>query len=111
MKEMIVDEYELQIFNTGFQKRTGQLNQSRFCYYSRDPGDLLKTQPSLVDTMRLCTITNYVSKHPNAVYSGIEQKTATVVRDMIEKNNSADVRWCEEDVYGEQSVVNFLQVY
>lgn len=44
LKEIIVDENKQEIFNNGYQKLTGQLNQSRFCYYTRDPVDVLKKQ-------------------------------------------------------------------
>lgn len=88
-----VGKNELQIFKNGFEKRIGQLHQWSNCYFTRDPIYLFTKQVSVVDKRQVCARPYYIYKTPNAVHSGLGQEAYSVVRNLIEKQHWAEVRW------------------
>jgi len=111
LKDVVVDDTEIQVLNNGFKKQFGRLGDNEFIYYTRDPVQLLKTEVSLVHKHNIISDPGQTSKLPNAVTARLGKQAYPVVRELIEMSATSNVRWHEPDVDGEQSVVAFLQLY
>lgn len=88
LQEIIIDEKELEILSEGFEKPSGQLDQSHFTHDTRVAVTMLNEPLNIFDRSKLSTRPEYECSKPNAVYSCLGQKVYPVVRDIIEMNHS-----------------------
>lgn len=52
-----------------------------------------------------------MNARPNAVHNGLGQNIYPFVHYIIDLSHSLDVRWCENPVVGEQSILEFFELY
>lgn len=72
---------------------------------------MFKKQLSIVELNQVCISLDNYNDRPKAVYSGLGRQVYPVVREQIETSQETDVRWYEEALYEEQSIISMLQMY
>lgn len=79
LKMSIIDESEMEIVKEVFEKQIGQLWESSFTCYNRDPMKVLKKQLSIVEVNQVCNSSDKDSGRPNVLASWLGWKIYHIV--------------------------------